>query len=445
MPMVPGVPVLGVIPRLLRQQFELFSSAHREHGDVFRLRLGGRSLSVFCHPEMAEELLITKAKHFNKGGSFWDAARVLLGQGLVVSEGEVWRRQRRMIQPQFHAERLGALTQVITNSLAEELAELAKPDQRLARVDEWASRAILNVLLVSMFGTKMPREQSNELREHLYFVLSRFVLGMVTNGMPRWLPMPGRRRYQRAQRAIDQQIQALIDARRRQGPGAGDLLDLMYAALDHETHATMSDQQLRDEIVNMFVAGYETTGAALAWTMWLLANHPQVMARLQAEVDEQLQGRPPRFADLPRLAYAKQIYQEALRLYPSSFWVPRMALGPVEIGGYPLAAGELVATSTYCIHRHPQLWPNPDRFDPNRFAPGEQPQRHRLAWMPFGAGQRVCVGRGLSILQAQLALVMLAQRFEFEPAPGHAPQPKISTTMTSKAGIYLQVRGRGSA
>ena len=442
MPKISGLPVLGALPRLLRQQFGFFTSAQAEHGDAFELHLGTASLAMFCHPTMAEEILITKAKHFNKGGSFWDAARVLLGQGLVVSEGELWRRQRRIIQPQFHAQRLPALTETVSQSLAVELDELERLAERgIVRVDEWTSRTILNVLLASMFGSQMPREQAADLREQLSFALDRFVLGMVTNGMPKWLPTPGRRRYQRALASVDRHIYALIDDRRQRGPGAGDLLDLIYTAVEQETGATMSKRQLRDEVVNLFLAGYETTGAALGWSLWLLAGHPEVMKRLRDEVREQIGDRPPTFADLPRLGYAKQIFQEALRLYPSSFWVPRMAVVETEVAGYPIAAGGLVATSTYCIHRHPEQWSEPDRFDPDRFAPGREAERHRLAWMPFGAGRRVCVGRSLSLLQAQLVLIMLAQRFELSRVHKRVPAPKISTTMTSKRGIYLNVRG----
>src|SRR5690606_18685170 len=157
-------------------------------------------------------------------------------------------------------------------------------------------------------------------------------------------------------------IYALIEGRRRRGPGAGDLLDLMFTALDQDSGATMSDRQLRDEIVNLFLAGYETTGAALGWALWLLAEHPEVMSRLRDEVNEQIGDRPPTFADLPRLGYAKQIFQESLRLYPSSYWIPRMAVVETEIAGYPIAAGDMIATSTYCIHRHPRVWSEPDRF-----------------------------------------------------------------------------------
>lgn len=447
-PRVGGLPLLGALPRLLREQFDLFASAHADCGDLFTLELGGAELTLLCHPELAEELLVRRAGDFNKGGSFWDSARVLLGDGLVVAEGSSWRRQRRMIQPLFHNRRVAALSAAVTASLSrslDELEELARRDGGRVRIDAWSTSATFEVLLATLFGTELSRDRGAALREALFYALDRFVFGMVTAGAPRWLPLPGRRRYREAIATIDGQIGELIEARRTHGPRDGDLLDLMFAATDEDSGEAMSDRQLRDELVTMFMAGYETTGAALGWAAWLLAGHGDWAAQLRAEGDRALAGRAPHHDDLPQLPCAKQVFEETLRLYPSSFWIPRMAEVDTQIGGHRFAKGQMLAASTYCIHRHPRLWPRPDRFEPDRFAPEQVAARHRLAFMPFGAGQRACIGRSLSMMQGQLALTMLCQRFELACAPGPDPQPKLSTTMTSKRGIHLMVSPRARA
>ncbi|HUM69639.1 MAG TPA: cytochrome P450, partial [Chloroflexota bacterium] len=220
------------------------------------------------------------------------------------------------------------------------------------------------------------------------------------------------------------------------------LLAMLLDVVDEETGEGMTDQQLRDEVATLFLAGYETTSLALSWALHHLMQHPEMMTKMQAEVDSVLNGRQPTLADLPQLPYTRMVLQEAMRLQPPSYWLPRTAVADDEIDGYHISAGTQVVSLTYMYHRHPEHWENPEQFDPERFTPERSANRHRYAWIPFGAGQRLCIGRDFAMMEGQLALAMVAQRFNMTAVPDHEVKPMLSSTMRPKNGVMVTLEKR---
>jgi cytochrome P450 len=274
------------------------------------------------------------------------------------------------------------------------------------------------------------------------FALDYVMTAIVTHALPTWLPIPGKKRFENSLVQFDEVVYRII-ADSRAGEGKENhLLAMMMDTVDEETGEAMNDKQLRDEVATIFLAGYETTSIALTWAYDYLTQHPAVMQKLQAEVDEVLQGRRPTFADLPKLTYTKMVLQETMRLRPPSYWLPRTAENDDEIDGYAIPAGTDVISLTYMYHRHPEFWPDAERFDPERFSPEQSAGRHGFAYVPFGAGQRMCIGRDFSLMEGQLALAMMAQRFAFRRAHVAETKAQLSSTLRPKDGlpVYLTAR-----
>jgi cytochrome P450 len=270
------------------------------------------------------------------------------------------------------------------------------------------------------------------------------MVNTATRSLPAWIPVPGRRRYREAIAKIDETIYGMIAASRQEAEPANHLLGMLLHSVDEETGEGMSDRQLRDEIFTLFLAGYETTSIALTWAFAYLTSQPATLQKLQAEVDSVLAGRTPAFADLPKLTYTRMVLQEVLRIRPPSYWSGRTAIADDEIDGYRIPAGSVVIWLTYMIHHHPESWPNPEQFDPERFAPQAESAapRHPFAWMPFGAGQRLCIGRDFALLEGTLALAMIVQRFQINAVAGQTLQPGLSTTLRPKGGVKVWLRHR---
>jgi cytochrome P450 len=269
--------------------------------------------------------------------------------------------------------------------------------------------------------------------------------------VPGWLPTPQRARLRRAMAELDAILYALIASRRRAGPDAPrDLLQTLVTAVDEEGDGErLTEREVRDELITLFLAGHETTANALAWTFYLLSQHPEVEARLHAELDAVLgppsSGPPPRapsYDDLPRLPYVEQVIKESLRLYPPAFMVVRRAHQDTEIGGFPVPAGSEIVVWTYLTHRDPRWFPEPDRFRPERFAPDEEAKIPKLAYAPFGAGPRACIGKGFAMVEARLLLATLAHRLRFELPPGHHVEPEPRVTLRPKGGLRMTIRPR---
>lgn len=444
MPQSQGWPLLGSLPQLLKNPFAFMVQAREQYGDIYNLNLGVTKVVVLNHPRHAQTVLRDRADHFRKGGPMWDMVRSLLGNGLVVSEGDFWLRQRRMMQPQFHRQRLAALTELMVQAIDEALNswQTAAAANKPFNMAQGFNHLTMRVIVRTLFGTALNQADMDKVAEAMTFALDYMMAGLIFGSLPAWLPVPGRKRFQKAIADFDVILYRII-AQCRAGAGEQNhLLQMLLDTVDEETGEQMSDQQLRDEIATLFLAGYETTSITLTWAFAYLGQNPEMMAKVQAEADEVLQGRQPTLADLMKMPYTRQVLQEAMRLRPPSWWLPREVTTDEEIDGYHLPAGTQVVSLTYMYHRHPEHWADPEQFDPERFAEENSAKRHKYAWVPFGAGQRLCIGRDFALMEGQLALAMVAQRFQVQPVKADMPQPLLSSTLRPKGGFPVHLTPR---
>jgi cytochrome P450 len=444
-PRVPGLPLVGNLPRLLAQRFGFLEAARRQTGEMFMLDLGLGQAIALCHPRHAQHVLVDRARNYTKGGAMWDSIRTFLGNGLPVSEGEFWKRQRRMIQPAFHHQRLVALTGEMIDAIDASLAEAWESAARTGAPFNAAkafTRMTMNVLVRALFGSGLDPAETERVAQAFTYVNGYMLKGMSTNSLPQWVPVPGRAQYREAIRTVDEIVFRVLERGRHSAAMEDSLLSLLLHATDEETGKAMTDAQLRDEAVAIFVAGYETTSSGLAWAFHFLTQQPEAAQRLQAEVDAVLGSRRPTFADLQQLTYTRGVLQEALRMYPPSYWIPRTATEDDELDGYRIPAGTLVAVLTYILHHHPEVWESPERFDPDRFKPERSAGRHKQAWIPFGTGQRQCIGKEFALMEGQLILARVAQRFQASAIPGRVAQLQLSALLHTKNGVWVRLKER---
>jgi cytochrome P450 len=303
-------------------------------------------------------------------------------------------------------------------------------------------RLTLKIVSVALFSTDISADADRlgqavrETFEHVSYRMNHAF------SLPESVPTRRNRRFKQSLRLLDEMVFGLINRRRRTGEDKGDLLAMLLAARDEDTGEGMSNQQLRDEVMTLILAGHETTGAALSWTWYLLSQNPEARSKLQAELDNELNGRTPAFEDLDRLAYNRMVFAESMRLYPPAWGLPREAIGDDTLGGHHIPARSLVNLSQWVTHRHPDFWEKPEQFDPERFTPERSEGRPRFAYFPFGAGARQCIGNNFALMEAQLALATLAQRFTLDLVPGHPVEPDPTFTLRARHGMMMRIKER---
>lgn len=444
MPSIPragGLPLIGSLPGFVRDPLGLLRRS-AQLGDVSRLELGLLDAILLHHPDHVDHVFRLHHRRYIKEGPFWTSVRALLGNGLPTSSGDEWRRHRRMMQPQFHRRRLEGLTTLVIDALEESLDwDDVESSWQVLDIGARMPHLTMNVVSAAILGSHGSRGRAQAVAEALSIATDHLFRAMLVHRLPSWLPLPGRGRYEQAIADMRREGLRLIEDRRRQLHEGDDLLGLLIEATDEETGEGMTDAQLLDETMSMLLAGYETTSTGLQWCLHLLTQHPEQLGRLREECDAVLRGRSPRAEDLRKLRYARWVMQEALRLYPSQWWLPRMAAEDDEIGGHAIPKGAIVAPVMYTVHRHPEFWPDPERFDPERFDPARAAGRHPMAWVPFGAGPRKCIGQELALMEATLALAMITQRFELE-ASGHEVRPEVKISLRPADGVRLRIRRR---
>jgi cytochrome P450 len=346
------------------------------------------------------------------------------------------------MNPHFHTRAVAQLTENLRTSIERELAQYWRPAARSgAACDIYPLVAglTMSTALASMFGTRITRAQSEELRGAIAHALRRIILTVLGEALPDWLPLPQRRGDKAARASIARLIQALIDDRRRDASYGGDVAAMLIHASES---ADMSEQELHDQIFSLFFASYDTVSNALAWTLHLLASHPAQLARVRSEAEQPEAPRAPH--ELPQLPISERVFKEALRLYPSAALIPRFSLADDELGGYRIPAGSMLFVLVWGIQRNPRVWPQPELFDPDRFSPEAEAAQPRLAFLPFGAGQHLCLGKHLAVLEAQLILSAVARQFDLTPLPERPPRPRIAMNMAAEDGVWLRLRERSS-
>lgn len=441
----PGTPVFGNALRLRGDRPNVFLAMRNQYGDVVRFKAGSRVIHLVSHPDLAKYVFQDNNRNYLKGRGL-EKIKPLLGEGLLTSEGEFWRRQRRLMQPAFHRQKINAFLPVMvesTQGMFERWRTLQGSGTTSLDVAGEMMRLTLEVVSRTLFSTGLSSQEMDAVAEAMPFVLreaNRRITSILD--VREKLPLPANRRFQHGIEALDAIVYRIIESRRHSGEEKLDLLGMLMAAQDEDSGEQMSDHQLRDEVMTIFLAGHETTANNLAWTLYLLSLHPQVREALQQEVDQVLGDAAPALEYVPRLVYTRQVIDEALRLYPPAWAVARQAIEGDQIGGYLIPAGSDVLISPYVIHRHPDFWVNPEGFDPGRFEPQAVQARPHYAYIPFGGGPRQCIGNNFALLEGTLILAMLTRQFELDLIPGYPVEPEPTITLRPSHGIHMTLRSR---
>ena len=418
----------------------------QRYGDVVRIPLVFTDVVLFVHPEHIRELVTRHKDNLYKGFAY-DAVRHMLGLGLVTSEGALWQRQRRLMQPRFSAAAVAGFAHTMLDCVRDVLARWQRRarDGRPVQVEREMMNLTMRIIGKTMLGVDLataggdPTKLGRALEQSLAFMTSR---GNSPVPVPLWVPLPQHRRFKAALRELDAFVYGLIGARRRQleaGQAPEDLVTLLLQARD-EDGEPIAEHQIRDEVLTIFFAGHETTAGLLTWTWVLLAQHPDVEARLHQELAPL--DRVPTVADLARLPYARMILDETLRLYPAAPVFPRNARQAATVGGYHVPKGAMVLFSPFITHRHPEFWPDPERFDPQRFTPERSRDRPPYAYYPFGIGHRTCIGNHFALLEAHLALATMAQRVRLRPIDDRPVRPRMLGTLRTDRPVLMTVEPR---
>ena len=420
--------------RLLRRDPITLIERAAAVGDVVRIPVPRVRLTLVNRPDLVWDVLSTGDRDFGKSPTLQNAKRVL-GEGLLTSEGDIHRRQRRLIQPIFHHGRVDASGATVVKE-AERLAASLTPGQVLD-VHEAMGRLTLTIVARAVFGSDLTAADVDDVGAAMREVLSQF-----DRQFSPWfpvtarLPLPSTRRFERAVRVFDRTVQAMIDRHRAPEGASDDLLSLLLAA--EEGGARMNDRQIRDEAVTLFLAGHETTANALTWTWWLLSQHPEADRRMRAELETILAGRSPTPADLARLPSVEAVVSESVRLRPPAWLIGRQAVATHEIAGHPLEPGDVVVVSPWLLHHDERWWPDAAAFRPERWIT-EDPARPRHAFIPFGGGSRMCIGEGFAWMEARLALATIAQRVRFTLDPGARVAMHPVITLRPRYGMTMRV------
>jgi len=434
-----GLPYFGSYFDVVSDRLGLFTDGRDRFGDLVRYRFGPFRFVVLHDPDAIHHVFVRHHARYVKSRSY-DGLRLVMGNGLVTSEGDFWKRQRKLSQPAFHRKRLAGLAATM-GTLTEELAQQwAESPGTEVDVHDAMMRLTLRIVGHTLFSTELSAE-AGRLGPAITTALHRANLEAETAlRLPLWVPTPSNIRFHRAQRILDDAIARIIAERRANPHDRGDLLSMLMSVEDELTREQMTDQQLRDEVLTLFLAGHETIATHMSWTWKLLTEHPQWAHAVRDEAREVLGGRSPTMEDLPKLEVAGRVIQESMRLYPPVWIIERTASEDDEILGRPIQRDTIVAACPWTLHRHPALWTDPLRFDPDRFLPERSQDRHRYAYIPFGAGPRICIGNNFALMEAKIILTTLIQRFTIQVQNPESIDMDPGITLRPKNGMPARLQ-----
>ncbi|MEH2195233.1 MAG: cytochrome P450 [Nostoc sp.] len=437
-----GFPIIGCFPQMSTNPLQFLTNAAREHGGVVHLgAIGPQQLYLIADPDCIKYVLQENPQNYTKGENFKDI-KLVIGEGLVISEGDSWRSQRRLMQPSFHRQQIAAMV--------DDMTQLT--NQMLER---WQKKAVGTTLDVSeemlvltqkiLLKTTLSLEADSDITELtqawniIYKFLSDRLWAVIKP--PISFPTPKNRQFTQAINTLRTVANKIIQQRKQGNDTTHDILSMFMSTQD-ESGNGLSDRQLHDQIVGLFSAGFETSAVTLGWIWYLLSKYPTVERQLQAELTTVLAGRTPTFEDLPQLKYTKMVVQEAMRLYPGAWVYARNNLADDSIGGYDIPGGSMLLISPFVTHRLPDFWDNPEGFDPERFTPENSADRPRYAYFPFGGGQRQCLGDMFALTEIQLIVAMVCQRFRLNLLPEHPVECQPLLTLQIRKGIMMTLKPR---
>jgi cytochrome P450 len=410
-----------------------------EYGGFARNKFGTIEIFQIADPELAHEVLVQRTAEFYKGNVMYRVLKPFLGNGLLTSEGDFWKRQRKLAQPAFHYKRIASYADTMIEHTQKLLHDWRVGETRM--IDREMMKVTLSIVNKTLFNVDISAE-ADRIGEAMNVILHAADQNMnAVVALPAWIPTPQRLHQKRMVAQLDAIIQQFITERRQSQHDNGDLLSMLLLAQDDDGQG-MSDQQLRDEVITMFLAGHETTANALMWTFYLLSQHADIKQRLYAEIDSVLGERTVTLQDLPNMPYLDMVLKESMRLFPPVAAVSRSPYADMELGGYRLPKDAIMQISIFAMHRSTRYWHNPDVFDPERFSPENEAKIPRYAYLPFGGGARVCIGNQFAIMEAKLLLVTIMQQYELDLAPNHEVVPQQLLTLRAKHGMKMVIRHR---
>jgi len=436
-PGLSGLAALRRVPQWRRDPVSFFLSLSERYGDIARFQLGPVRMIVLRHPERIAHVLQRNHRRYEKSGRGYAAMREVFGNGLLTSEGDYWKKQRRVVQPAFQRKNVESFAKAID-------------DEALAMIERWRGQGQLNaydemteatmrIVVKTLFGMELEADFGRLSSAFAGLTLS-LRDQIVHLRLPEPVPTPRNLRKRGHVKVIREIVSRLIELRRREC--GDDLLSMLIAATDPETGQGMTDAQLEDEVLTLFLAGHDTTANTLSWALYLLSRHPDVRRTMTEEVDRVVGDGPLTLETVGELRYTKALLCEVLRLYPPAWLIPRRAREDDHIGGYEIRAGDNIVAMPLVAHRHPRFWPNPEGFEPNRFIDGPPSGDSRLAYFPFGAGPRLCVGKALAELEAMIVIARMAQHCRLDLIPGQRISPMPAITLKPSTPLAMRVAWR---
>ncbi len=434
--------LLGSLPDLRANPLQFIQDAVDRYGDIVHFQLGGRHAFLINHPSFIQQVLQVKSHCYSKDTIQYRALSAVTGNGLLTSDGEEWLQHRRLMQPAFHRQRIESFGPLMTEAAGKMLpgwGEKAISGQPVD-IDQAMMSLALEILGKALLGIDLSREAPN-LTAAVLTVLDHIVMQVKSPpGIPTFIPTPANRRFKAAMQTLEQAVSEIIQIRQRSNePTQRDLLSHMIQAGNGDADPAMSNRQLRDEVITFLIAGHETVASALTWACYLLSQNPQAAQRLGQELKAVLHGRTPTVDDLSALDFTRHVFDETLRLYPPAWLITRKCIQGDEIGGYSIPPGALIVIGVSAMHHHPGFWPEPDRFDPDRFTAVSLADRPRFAYLPFGGGPHQCIGKSFALAEAPLILATIYQRYRLELASTATVDVMPLVTLRPRGGLPMKI------
>jgi cytochrome P450 len=436
-----GLPLLGMALQVLRDPLGTLQRIAREYGDIVRIPIGSDDRIFLNHPDYIEQVNVIQQSKFHKSKLTKDVTGRLLGEGLLISEGDFWRRQRRLAQPAFHRSRINEYAATMVESAEMQIRKWGDGEERDIAQEMMAIS--LETAVRTLFGTTLPGEALQVGRSLDFLVRYSLRKARFPIKVPESWPTPANRRAQRETKFLDSLVYRIIDERKELGNTGErkDLLSLLMSAMD-EDGSQMTPKQLRDETMTLFLAGHETTALTLAWTWYLLSKNPAAEVRLHEELRDVLGGRAPAIADLGRLPYLLAVVNEVLRLYPPAYILARTSIAPSTIGGYDFPTGSTIIMAQWVMHRDARYFDDPEAFRPERWLDGLEDRLPAGAYFPFGDGPRRCIGQNFALMEAVLVIATIAQKFQLQLVAGQKIVPEALVTLRPRNGIRMRIDAR---
>lgn len=422
-----------------KDSIAFITNTEKQFPDFARFRFAYIRMVYLTHPDYVKHVMQTNNKNYKKGIEY-EHLKPVLGEGLLTSEGDFWLRQRRLAQPAFHKDRIASFFSIMVNSTQSLLDEWEKKlDNKTTDIHAEMMHLALDIVAKTLLSADV-KSESNEIERALSVAIEESYHRVKTLiNFPLWVPVPRHLRYNSHRKKLDDVVNKIIEQRRSSTQKFDDLLEMLMNVEDEDTKERMSDKQLRDEVMTIFLAGHETTANALTWAFYLLAKNPEVKTKLLDEIKTVLNGKTPSFEELKNLHYTQQVIHEVLRLYPPAWALGRSALADDNIDGYPIKKGDNILISPYVIHRSPRFWEKPDEFIPERFTPEKMKDMHKFVYFPFGGGPRFCIGNNFAMMEMQIILPMILQKFEIHLKSNQDVLPEPLVTLRPRGGLMCKI------